>query len=215
MSLTPARRTRRGLSPARRNSRPATSRYRYRSAYGATFTYFLMCALPLFFFASAIAVDFTRTLVTNRTMGNVAAAAAAAGAWQLEDNSRIEGTNDNAVAIDPGRGIRAARQTMCEGMVTVKSVVPASGSGRIACLNGSTAPVDVYLDNYREWVMGYPGGYQTIQVTSSYEVTGMIFLQYFGAGKSIRQTVTREASVCLPGDANGPTNGYCSRPAPG
>lgn len=213
MSLSPVHRTARGTSSARRSTR--TTQRRYRSAYGATFTYFLMCALPLFFFASAIAVDFTRTLVTNRTMGNIASAAAAAGAWQLEDNSRIEGTNDNAVAIDPDRGRRAARQTMCEGMVAVSSVVPTRGAGQVPCLNGSVAPIDVYLDNYREYVMGYPGGYQTIQVTSRYEVTGMIFLQYFGAGDSIEQTVTREASVCLPGDTNGPTNGYCSRPLPG
>lgn len=194
--------TRPGL---RRAQRHATTRGR--GARGVAFVWFTVLALPMFIFACALAVDFTRVVITHRAMSNVAAAAAAAGAWQLVDGQ---------AGIDTGsRSHQAAKETMCAGMVTVKHVEPRSGL--VYCGGTTYAPIDIAFTDYMATLtqsdgLSYPGGFQTIQVTAKYRIEGLLFSWMFSDQDFVDATVVRQASVCMPGVESGPTGGYCVRP---
>jgi len=57
--------------------------------------------------------------------------------------------------------------------------------------------------------MGVTATQQTVTVTITYTVKGLIG---FGVFPTSKTTVTASAFVCLPGQSTGPTSGYCATP---
>ena len=186
-------------------TRPRRARARRRRR-AVAFLYFTIVAMPLIFFSAAAAVDFTRIIIAAREVSNATAAAALAGAWQMEAGQ---------ASVNPTDATTAAVETYCAaeraGATHLSSPV---GPAR-TCAGGGRAAVTVTLRDYRATAGGYTaGGYTTVEVTSRYRVDDLIFFSYFGGGSAFEgPPVTRSASVCVPGDTDGATQGFCQRPA--
>lgn len=174
---------------------------------GATFVYFALIAIPVMWFGSAMAVDFTRIVIAHRQVANATQAAALAGAQQFVVD---------AAEIDPEKSRVAARETYCVAvaagqlpMVQARGTSSSCvrGEGRVALtvtpIASGTSPT------------GTPT-YMQVEVTSRYRVTGLLFGSFFGAKSTYdADPVTRSAAICLPGVATGPTNGFCAKPSGG
>lgn len=185
------------------SSRPST--LRGRGVRAVAFLYFTLVAMPLIFFAAASAVDFTRIIIASREVSNATAAAALSGAWQMETGK---------ASVNSSEAVAAAVETYCvaqrSGAVHLSSPLEATA----ACPGGGPASVRVALKDYRATAGGLTSaGPTTVEVTTRYQVDDLIFFSFFGAGRSFEgPPVTRSASICVPGDTEGVTQGYCQRP---
>lgn len=166
-------------------------------AAGVTFLYFVLLAVPVFFFGSALAVDFTKAVIAARQVANATQAAALAGAQQYRFG---EATVDLAAAK------AAAADTFCTAQAN-RQMAYATGIGSgLSCSDGSVAHISVTGSG------GSGNAVTLVTVTAQYQVDGMLFTRFFGESAYVANPITRSAAVCVPGQAGGPTGGYCARP---
>lgn len=159
---------------------------------GAAFLWTVVVTVPVMFFAIGLGVDLTRIIMADREVSTAVHAAALSGAYQF---------NLGKVTLNAGRAKSAAQETMC---VTQKngglSKSSAATRGRVGCSGGEPVSAAVVLK-----------GSQTVRVTSTYRVEGLVMLKWFGVSNEDR-SVWREATVCDPRESSGPTSGFCARP---
>lgn len=171
-------------------------------ARGVALTYFALIGMPTLFFGAGMAVDFTRIIISARQVSNAAQAAALAGAQQFTVND---------ASINVPRAVSAATETYCLAKSAGALSLSSNGtSGARACpgaLAGQQATIVVKP-------MRVPDGAAVgVDVTARYRVTDLLFAGFFtdpNAGPD--SSVTRTATLCIPGVATGPTNGYCAHP---
>lgn len=188
-----------------RQDAPARRLTSARGVRGVAFLYFTLVVIPIVFFSAAAAVDFTRIIIAGRETSNAAAAAALAGAWQMEDS---------VAAVNSSEAVSAAVETYCYAQqVGATHLAEPAGAGQ-ACSGGGRADISVELKDFRTTNGGLnAGGFTTVEVTARYKVPNLVFFSFFGAGRSFEANpVTRSASICVPGDATGATQGNCQRP---
>lgn len=174
-------------------------------ARGVAFVYFALLGLPAFFFGAGLAVDFTRIIIAHRQVANVAQAAALSGAQQF--------TTD-AATLNTSLAVAKASETYCAAQQSgALSLSSGAGSTGVRCTGmyaGAPATITVATAKDRT------GAATTVDVTARYRVTGLIFTGFFGADRSLTaDPVTRSATICVPGDVTGPTNGFCAHPRTG
>lgn len=177
-----------------------------RGVRGVAFLYFTVVVIPVVFLSAALAVDFTRIIIAARETSNAAAAAALAGAWQMEDG---------VAALNASKSTAAAVETFCYAQrVGATHLAQPAGSGGHTCSGGGRADITVTLKDYKATNGGLTaGGYTTVEVTARHKVPDLVFFNFFGAGRSFTANpITRSASVCVPGDTAGATQGNCQRP---
>ena len=160
---------------------------------GAAMLWFILVALPMLAFGSALAVDISRLIVSAREASNATEAAAVAGAQQYQPNT---------FRLDPGKVAPKVGESLAQSV--------SSGAMR----SPVTSVTAVVTDN------GYGPvgrGTQRVTVTTRYVVDDLVFLPLLGlmTGGSYNNSqelqMTRSADVCLPGQY-GPTGGSCTRP---
>lgn len=163
-----------------------------RGARGAAFMWVLLIAFPLMFFGLSMAVDFTRVVIAGRQASTATQAAALSAAYQfVPGEARLDAVAARTAAIE----------TVCvaqdEGALSLSD----PGDGRVLCPSvGDSVAVAVRMVNS-----------STVEVSTSYRVSGLLLLRYFSYG-DVDQVSTRTAAICDPTDTSGPTGGYCSRP---
>lgn len=154
--------------------------------------WFVLVTLPIIFLTSALAVDINSVITAQNQASNLAYSAALAGAYTFSPT-----ISPNSFLIDPTMGPIVAEQTISSGVT--------DGALSHATLVGGSGQAYVSSDG------SYPG--DEIVVTFSYQVTGLIFLNYLlGSGSSATFTVTRSAFACVPIAGSGPTSGFCVAP---
>lgn len=52
----------------------------------------------------------------------------------------------------------------------------------------------------------------SVTVAVSYHINDLLFIRYFLGSGDFANTISRTASVCVPGQVTGPTGGFCTRP---
>lgn len=166
---------------------------RRRRARGVAFLWTLLIGFPLMFLGLAMAVDFTRVIITGRDMATATHAAALAAAYQF-----VPGEAE----INPQAAQAAAVETMCVAQDQGGTQGTSPGqTWSVPCPFGGATSMHVSVTSPT-----------TVQVTTNYTIDDLLLLSYFDYG-TVEQTVTRTAAVCDPRDDTGPTDGYCVRPA--
>lgn len=184
-----------------RRLRPPASPRALAAWRGITFLYFVLLAIPTFFVAAGFATDFTRIIIANRQVANATQAAALAGAQQYLPDTQ---------GLDANKARAASVETYCVAQRSGETYLstPASTSTH-SCARGNPVSLDVKLPT----IIAADGTslYQTVSVTSHYTVNGLIFVNFFGLSPNTNVlNVTKTASICIPGNTDGPTNGYCT-----
>lgn len=158
---------------------------------GAAFVWFCLVAIPVLFFALAMAVDFTRVILAGRQVGTATQAAAIAGAYQFKPG---------VAELDTGAAASVAADTYCwsaevGGTPLVRTDSTDSCSGAKA-----SARLEVLATS------------SSVRVTAHYQVKGLLVMDFFTSGGYHPPEVTREATICSSQDPTGPTGGNCYRP---
>jgi Flp pilus assembly protein TadG len=159
--------------------------------------WFILVALPLLAFGSALAVDVTRLIVSAREASNATEAAAVAGAQQYRQNTFRLDLGAVGPKVQQSMDQSVSSRSMRSEVLSVSSVVSDNGFGPAG------------------------RGTQRVTVTTDYRVDGLVFLPLLGLlvgqsgsgnyDSSEVLSVSRSADVCLPGQYS-PTGGSCTRP---
>lgn len=174
-----------------------------RTAAGVAFIYFTLLGIPVVFFGAGLAVDFTRIVVAQREVTNAVQAAALAGAEQYVPNE---------VAVDFPAARTAAVNTYCVAQSDGVMRLSTPSGPTTSCQNvGGSAAVTIepiYSSN------GSGGTVVGVTVTARYTIKDLVFSNYFtGSRTAEADPIVRSATLCIPGAADGPTNGYCVHPS--
>lgn len=155
--------------------------------------WFIAVTLPVLFFLGAMSTDTMRVISGNRQAGQLADAAALAGATQFADqlSPRWDGTG---LRLDP----------------FAVEVAVAEYIDRAA--NAGVAPLLQELNV--EQRLSVVNGVDTVEVTVEYTVDDLVFYNLVTGNRANREvtgSVTRSAAVCQPGFGSG-IDGICRRP---
>lgn len=183
--------------------RPRTGYRRQGLHQGVGFVWFTLIAMPMALFSMGLATDFTRLVMAGHQMRNVADAGAVAGAWQ---------TQVGQVVLEEPEAIAAAEGTVCRYWSEIRGVSP-SRTGAPVPNCSQTVTMTTTLIDENDPTLEFPGnGYRGVEVSVEYEVRDLLIPSYFGIADDFTDGVaTKTARVCIPGDTDGFSNGYCDR----
>jgi hypothetical protein len=147
--------------------------------------FFVLVALPILMFAMAWGIDATRVFIAQRQAARAAEAAAVAGAFQFKTNS---------VELNGAEARKAVEESVKEW----------EEFGALKMLSN--------LEIDEVTISPYNGRPQTVTVKLKYNIGGMLFAGFFAQRDGVDADVVRSATVCVPGDTAGVTQGFCKRP---
>ena len=169
---------------------------------GAVLLFFVIVCIPIIMIALMLAVDISRIYLAHRQVGNVAQAAALAGAWQLEPGTTT--VSDTIAAREMTDLVKYSTSQGSTSLASGVQMVGASSDGRL------TTGV--------EHAAASAGGADRVTAVLSFEVPDLLFypvlVRLFGSSpQTVIFDASSSASVCIPGaEGSQNTGGVCAHP---
>lgn len=173
---------------------PLYSQVRRGNSIGATISFmFVLIAMPIFFLSGTMAIDVTKIIVSSRQASYIAHSSALAGAQEYLGQT---------AQLDPYRAEQAAKEFL---------IRQTTGNTRVTDLRIDGTPSVTVNDTKSE-----------VTVAFSWRPSGMVMMPAFygivgsdvGTDQSLVYHAKESAFVCIPGQEEDPTAGYCRRPPP-
>jgi Flp pilus assembly protein TadG len=171
---------------------------RRHSRSGSVLLWFMVISLPIAFFVCSETVDLSRVYLVHREVSNAAFSAAEAGAQDI--------TNDGVTLVLPATGANHCGSGSDPAGSDAYDVTNATWARELVV---DAVPADAHVTSIAVCV-AQPGDNE-VAVTVNYQVRGLIFGANSGVNEAgANYSVTATAFVCIPGQTNLPTQGYCA-----